>query len=83
LDALDLGEGLDAGLDLGGFVRLGAESVDELLGFGDFAILIDLLLPEVVLSILELGLVGRVVPRKFLGTAVMEGDSAGGETVHH
>lgn len=83
MDALDLGEGLDTGLDLGGFVCLGAESVDELLGFGDLAVLIDLLLPEVVLSILELGLVGRVVPRKFLGTAVMEGDGAGGETVHH
>ena len=83
MDALDLGEGLDAGLDLGGFVRLGAEAIDELLGFGDLAVLIDFLFPEVVLSILELGLVGRVVSRKFLGAAVVESDGASGETVHH
>ena len=83
LDALDFGELLDARLDLRGFVGLGAEAVDELLGFGDLAVLVDFLFSEIVLTFLELGFVGGVVAGEFLGTAVVEGDGAGGETVHH
>ena len=66
-----------------GLVGLGAEAVDELLGFGDLAVLIDFLLPEIVLTLLELGLVGRIVPGEFLGAAVVESDGAGGEAIHH
>ena len=83
LDALDFGEELDAGLDEGGFVCGGAEAVDELLGFGDFAVLGDFLFPQGVLSFFELGLVGGVVSGEFLGAAMVEGDGAGGEAVHH
>lgn len=83
LDAFDFGELFDARLDLRGFVGLGAEAVDKLFGFGDLAVLVYLLFAEVVLALLELGFVGRVVAGEFLGAAVVEGDGAGGETVHH
>ena len=83
LDALDFGELLDARLDLRGFVGLGAEAVDELLGFGDLAVLVDFLFSEIVLTFLELSFVGGVVAGEFLGTAVVEGDGTGGEAVHH
>jgi len=70
-------------LNLRGFVGLSAEAVDELLGLGDFAVLVDFLFAEVVLAFFELGFVGGVVSGEFLGAAVVEGDGAGGEAVHH
>jgi len=82
-DAFDFGEVLDAGLDLRGFVGLSAEAVDELLGLGDLAVLVDFLFAEVVLAFFELGFVGGVVAGEFFGAAVVEGDGAGGEAVHH
>lgn len=70
-------------MDEGGLVGGSAEAVDELLGFGDLAILGDFLFAESVLAFLELGFVGGVVAGEFLGAAVVEGDGAGGEAVHH
>ena len=70
-------------MDEGGFVGGGAKAVDELLGFGNLAILGDFLFAEGILTFHELGFVGGVVAGEFLGTAVVEGDGAGGEAVHH
>lgn len=81
-DTLDFVELFDARLDLGGFIGLSAEAVDEAFELFDFAVLVFLLFAEVVLALFELGFVGRIIAGEFFHASVVEGEGARGEAVH-